>query len=250
MEMRKLLIADASEEFRLALAETLRGNYIVRICQDGNQTLDVLQEMRPDILVLDLLLPGLDGISLLQKAAEAGLQPVVLATTAFSNDYVVDTLARLGVGYVMVKPCNIHAVADRIADLRQHLKPPAVTRPDPRTVVSNMLLSLSVPTKLKGYACLREAVLEAVRDPAQQVTKELYPKVAKNYGGNGPQVERLIRTAIDAAWKRRDERVWRLYFQPNQHGQLERPTNATFLSALAEHVSMGCPEPEEMDNVL
>lgn len=250
MEMRKLLIADASEEFRLALAELLRGNYMVRLCQDGNQTLEVLQSMKPDILVLDLLLPGLDGISLLQKVAEAGLQPVVLATTAFSNDYVVDSLARLGVGYVMVKPCDIHAVTARIADLHQHLKPPVVTRPDPRTVVSNMLLSLNVPTKLKGYACLREGVLELVRDPAQQVTKELYPKVAKLYGGNGPQVERLIRTAIDAAWKKRDERVWRLYFQPGPDGCLERPTNATFISALAERVIMGCLAEEEMDNVL
>lgn len=249
MEMRKLLIADASEEFRLALAEILRGNYMVRLCQDGNQTLAALQSMKPDILVLDLLLPGLDGISLLQKMAENGNCPVVLATTAFSNDYVVDSLARLGVGYVMMKPCDIHAVAARIADLHQHLKPLAVTRPDPRTLVSNMLLSLNVPTKLKGYACLREAVLETVRDPAQQVTKELYPKVAKLYSGNGPQVERLIRTAIDSGWRKRDERVWRLYFQPGPDGRLERPTNAAFISALAERVSMGCMAEDQMDKL-
>lgn len=250
MEMRKLLIADAGEEFRLALARILRGNYMVRICQDGYQTLEVMKSMKPDVLVLDLLLPGLDGISLLQKAAEAGLQPVVLATTAFSNDYVVESLARLGVGYVMMKPCDLYAVTARISDLHQHLKPPVVTRPEPRTMVSNMLLSLGVPTKLKGYACLREAVLELARDPAQQVTKELYPKVAKIYGGNGPQAERLIRTAIDAAWKRRDERVWRLYFQPGPDGCLERPTNFAFLSALAERLTIDSREMPDMDNLL
>ena len=238
MEMRKVLIADASEEFRLALADILSGTYQVRLCQEGNQTLEELFSVKPDILVLDLLLPVLDGISLLQKAVEAGLQPMVLATTRFVNDYVVESLERFGVSYVMVKPCDVYATAARIADLHQHLKPPTVSRPDLRTVVSNLLLLLNVPTKLKGYACLREAILEAVRDPAQQVTKELYPKVAKLCDGNAVQVERSIRSAIASAWERRDDQVWRMYFQSNQHGQLERPTNAAFISTLAARVSM------------
>jgi len=236
--MRKVLIADGSEEFRDALADILRGTYVVRVCQEGNQTLQALYNVKPDILVLDLLLPGLDGISLLQQTAEAGLRPMVLATTGFVNDYVLDCAERLGVGYVMVKPCDVHATAARIADLHQHLKPPAVSKPDHRTVVSNLLLTLSVPTKLKGYACLREAILEAVRDPAQQVTKELYPKVAKLCDGNAVQVERSIRSAIASAWERRDEQIWRMYFRPNQAGQLERPTNAAFISCIAARVAM------------
>lgn len=233
-----MLIADASEEFRLALADTLRGTYMVRMSQEGNQTLEMLRSMKPDILVLDLLLPGLDGISLLQRAAESGLRPMVLATTGFANDYVLECAERMGVGYVMVKPSDVHAVAARIADLHRHLKPPSVTRPDPRTLVRNTLLNLNMPTKLKGFGCLQEAVLEAVRDPAQQVTKELYPKVAKLCDGNAVQVERSIRTAIAAAWERRNEEVWRLYFQPNQAGVLERPTNSEFISALAVRIAM------------
>lgn len=238
LEMRKVLIADASEEFRMALADVLRGTYIVRSCQEGNQTLEALHHMRPDILVLDMLLPGIDGISLLQKAADAGLQPMVLATTGFVNEYVLECAERMGVGYVMVKPCDVYATAARIADLQQHLQPSAVSRPDLRTVVSNLLLTLNVPTKLKGYACLREAILESVRDPSQQVTKELYPKVAKICDGNAVQVERSIRSAIAAAWERRDEQLWRMYFRPNQQGHLERPTNAAFISGLAARVAM------------
>lgn len=236
--MRKLLIADASEEFRLALADVLRGTYLVRLSQEGNQTLEMLRSQKPDILVLDLLLPGLDGISLLQRAAEDGLRPMVLATTGFANDYVLECSDRLGVGYVMVKPCDVHAVAARLADLHRHLKPPAVTRPEPRTLACNALLTLGVPTKLKGYNCLIEAVLETVRDPKQQVTKELYPKVAKLCDGNAVQVERSIRSAIGAAWERRDEEVWRMYFKTNQEGGLERPTNSEFIYALAVRIAM------------
>ena len=240
MEMRKLVIADASEEFRQALAELLRGNYIVRLCRDGNETLEALRSMKPDILVLDLLLPGLDGISLLQKAADLNLNPMVLATTGFCNDYVLDCLDQLGVCYVMMKPCDLYAVAARIADLHRQLQPQPVTRPDPRTMVCNILLSLSVPTKLKGYACLREAILETMKDPTQQITKELYPKVAKLCDGNAVQVERSIRSAIAAAWEHRDKQVWRVYFRADHGGVMERPTNAAFISALAERVSMGC----------
>lgn len=233
-----MLIADASEEFRTALAESLTGAYSVRMCQEGKQALQILCSLKPDVLVLDLMLPGLDGISLLQEAAEAGLRPMVLATTRFVNDYVLESAERLGVGYLMVKPCDVKATVSRIADLSQHLKPVAVSQPDSQTVVTNMLLSLGVPTKLKGFACLREAVLESMRDPGQLMTKELYPKVAKICEGSAIQVERSIRSAIAAAWEHRDEQVWRMYFKPNQEGLLKRPTNAAVISCLANLVSM------------
>lgn len=236
MVMLKLLIADGTEEFRLALADTLRGAYVVRTCQEGMETLQMIQSFKPEVLVLDLMMPGLDGITLLQKTAEIGLRPVVLATTRFANDYVMEKTAQLGVGFVMVKPCDIGATVARIADLTQRVGPPAVTQPDSRTAASNLLLALGVPTKLRGYACLREALLEAMHDPGQSVTKELYPAVAGICGGNAVQVERSIRSAIHAAWSCRDEQIWRLYFQPGPDGAVPRPTNAAFISRLTDRL--------------
>ena len=235
--MLKVLIADSGEEFRQALAEQLQMSYIVRTSREGKRTQEIMREFQPDILVLDLMLPGLDGISLLQAAAEEGMHPMVLATTSFFNDYVLQAVERLGVGYVMVKPCDIRATAMRLSDLTEHLAQPVLTQPDPRTVVTNLLLSLNIPTKLKGFACLREAILEAMRDPGQPVTKELYPAVAKLCDGNAVQVEHLIRSAITAGWKRRDEKIWRLYFRPNQAGELERPTNAAFIFCIASRLA-------------
>ena len=80
--------------------------------------------------------------------------------------------------------------------------------------------------------------MEKSRDPAQQVTKELYPKVAKTLGGNGTQVERLIRTAIAKAFEQRNEAVWARYFSPNRDGVWERPSNTEFITALAERVAL------------
>ena len=238
LEKLKMLIADSSEEFASALADMVRGAYILRRSRDGLETLEALHVFRPDILVLDLMLPGLDGISVLRQAAAAGLQPMVLATSRYVSDYVVDAAGQLGVGYLMVKPCDVRATVARLGDLSQRLRQPLFTQPDPRTAVSNLLLTLGVPTKLRGYAYLREGILERIRDPAQSVTKELYPAVAALCCATPIQVERSIRSAIAAAWSRRDEQVWRLYFQPDPDGTIPRPTNAAFLSRLADSVAL------------
>lgn len=237
--MLKLLIADASEEFRLALADQLKTSYIIRMCTEGKEALEEMHAFGPDVMILDLTLPGMDGISLLQRAAAAGMRPVVLATTRFLNDYVLKSAEILGVGYLMVKPCDVGATVERLSDLTETIQEPVFSRPDARNVVSNLLLSLGIPTKLRGYPCLREAILEVMREPGQQVTKTLYPRVAQLCGGNGTQVERAIRGAIKAAWEKRDDRLWEVFFQPDADGNIPRPSNAAFISCLADRIHMG-----------
>ena len=244
MDKLRVLIADGSEEFRKALSDALYSHYQVRTARDGFDTMAQLQGFTPDVLVLDLMLPGLDGISLLQRAAEEGLRPMVLATTRFYNDYIIAALEQLEVGYIMVKPCDIQAVVQRMADLSGHLKPSAFTRPDMRTVVSNLLLSLNVPTKLRGYGYLREAVLLQMDDPGRMVTKEIYPMVAQQYGSSSVQVERSVRSAINTAWERRDEQIWRLYFQPEGGSGLKRPSNGAFIARLADHILLEMEDSE------
>ena len=231
------MIADPAEEFRSTLTQMLQDKYQVCSCQDGTEALDLLRSYVPDILVLDLMMPGLDGISLLQQAAEAELTPMVLATTRFLNNYVTEALDKLGVGYVMVKPCDMRATVKRIEDLSEHLRRPVSTQSDYRAAAANLLLKLGVPAKLRGYSCLREAVPLLRKDPSQAITKELYPAVAEICGGDGPQVERAIRNAIKAAWEKRDDTVWQNYFLPNSDGFIPRPTNGEFIYRLGEHLA-------------
>lgn len=234
MDKLRLLIAEGSEEFRMALADSLRGAYQVRQCADGNEAKSLLHGFKPDVMVLDLMLPGLDGITLLQRAADAGIRPVVLATTRFINDYVLESVDRLGVGYLMVKPCDVRAAVERLGDLSGRLRKPQSSHPDPRTQVSNLLLALGVPTKLRGYGYLREAVLLMCQDPDQSLTKELYPAVAELCGCASTHVERSIRSAIAAAWGHRDEHLWRMFFAADETGEIPRPTNGAFISRLAD----------------
>lgn len=238
MERMKLLIAEGTEDFRIALVESLRGAYRVRSCGEGNEALELLRSFRPDMVILDLMLPGLDGITILERTVASGITPMVLATTYYHNPYVLDAIQRLGVGYVMVKPCDIRATIARLADLSQRLRQPVLSRPDPRVHISNLLLALGIPTKLKGYNYLREAVILMAGDPNQSITKELYPAVAGICGGDRKNVERSIRSAIEKAWLYRDENLWKLYFPADGSGLLRRPTNSEFITRLADTLQL------------
>lgn len=236
MERLKLLIAEGTEDFRMALADMLRDSYTLRTCDEGMTALELIHEFRPDLLVLDMMLPGLDGITLLHRCADMEEKPIVLATTRFYNDYVLNAARELGVAYIMVKPCDVGATVARLADLGRRSYPPVAAAPDPRAYVSDLLLALGVPTKLKGYGYLREAILLMAEDPTQSITKVLYPGVAavykkENLRIDAKHVERSIRSAIENAWDRRDKALWRKYF--GTEGTV-RPSNGTFITRLAE----------------
>lgn len=241
MEKPKLLIGDPTKDFRDTLAQALQGAYHVRTAGDGSQLLQLMHSFLPDILILDLIMPGLDGITLLQKAAEHGILPKVLATTRYLSDYTLDAIEHLGVGYVMLKPCDIGAVAARVLDLSHSLPAPTVSSPDSRALISNLLLRLGISTKLRGYGYLREAVLLMSKHPDQSITKELYPTVASVCNVTPVQIERSIRSAITTAWEHRDLRIWQLYFSCDDTGLIPRPTNASFISRLADSLLLESP---------
>ena len=227
--MRKLLIADCNEEYRSALAAALESQYHVLCCRSGTEALALLQQEHPDIFVLDLMLPELDGLTLLERITANGICPMVLAATPILSEYVFSCAQRLGIEYLIRKPCDLEAIASRVRDLSRRLKSPE-PQIDPVSYVSSLLLSLNVSTKHDGFAYLREAVLLMAKNPGQSVTKVLYPEVAHICGCNKDNVERSIRTALDSAWKKRDNETWLKYFPNAQH----RPSNAVFISRLAE----------------
>ena len=236
MDRLRILIADSDTDFQNALSQLLQSSYLTRTADDGIQALQLLHSFLPDIFVLDLMLPGLDGITLLQKAAESGICPKVLATTRYISDYILDAVQQLGVGYVIVKPCDVNATALRIADLSQRIQPPIFSQPDTKTLISNTLLRLGISTKLRGYGYLREAVLLMAYKPDQSITKELYPAVASRFNASAIQIERSIRSAIAAAWAHMDHSLWQNYFPPDNTGCISRPTNAAFISRLADRL--------------
>lgn len=234
--MRKILIADSSEVLCMALTDALQDTYQIRICQDGIAALELLRVYEPDVLVLDLLLPRLDGITLLQMAHQDGIKPLTLATTLLLNDYVTDSLEKFHIGYIMVKPCDTRALIMRVSDLAERLEEASTPVTDPRTRASELLMELGIPTKLKGFGYAREAILIMCKDFSQSITKELYPAVAEVFGGSAAQVERSIRNAIEIAWKKRNNKNWSRYFDECTRDNPVKPTNAEFITRLAHSI--------------
>ena len=237
----KVLIADSLEEFRSALAEILQSDNQIQTAADGIQALQLLGSFHPDVLVLDLMLPGLDGISLLQKAVEMGMSPKVLATTRFMSEYIRFACEKLPVAYLMVKPCDIHAAAARVLDIAGQTDAPPPAHSSPRAHLTAILLQLGISPRISGYEYLREAILLMMKTPGMSLTKELYPSIAEQCKVDAEQVERSIRTAIQTAWKRRDDALWQQYL-PAFGGSVPRPVNAVFLRRFADYMAMNSEE--------
>ncbi len=233
METRKLLIADSSDELQQALTDLLGDHYTIRACADGNEAMELLRTFLPDILLLDLMLPGIDGITLLQQAAKENLHPGILVTTRHSSPYVMGALGRLEVDYIMCRPCSAKALACRIEDMAAHRRPAPMPLADPQSMVSGVLMNLGFSSKLDGFSYLQAAIPLYAKNPQQAITKELYCAVGALFKKQPALVERSIRSAIDAAWRQRSDEAWREYFTPAPDGTVARPTNGQLIGNLA-----------------
>ena len=229
--MQKLLIADSSDIFISALVASLQGQFEICVCTDGQTTLEQLQQEQPDILILNLMLPHTDGLTVLQQTS---FHPtVILAITMHMSAYVEQAITALGVDYTMIAP-SVESVVLRLQDLLgQYTVSAEVT--DPASVAIHHLHMLNVPTHLDGYRQLCLALPLFAKNPRQLLTKELYPAIAQLCGcSDSRSVEHSIRTAIHAAWKHKDNAIWRKYFTITSVGKSSCPTNKEFICRLAE----------------
>lgn len=225
--MRKLLIAEADEKLRSALCSQLRRQYDITICTDGGTALELLRSLHPDALILDLMLPVMDGFYILEQAGDSR-PPLILAICDFHNDYVNQTARDLGVSYMFIKPCQPRVIASRLEHLISY--DPASDQADGQTRAAQLLLCFGFNPKNDGFRFLKVGIPLFAQDPQQRVCKELYATIARICGaGSWNQVERSIRSATDAAWKTQTP-AWKKYFPQCTAA----PTGKTLISSLAQ----------------
>lgn len=245
----KVLIADSSEEFSCRLKQTLQqseGYEVAGVASDGEQALEQVKRLQPDILVLDLMLAKRDGISVLKAMASMEKRPLVLATSGFWTEYMGTTVANLGVRYLMLKPCDMTALVERLEEIRNNEKnkKPALARRQPEvnieTMVTNIIHEIGVPAHIKGYQYLREAIMIAVEDMdvINAITKVLYPQVAKAFSTTPSRVERAIRHAIEVAWDRGDLDTLQRFFGYTVSNTKGKPTNSEFIALIADKLQL------------
>ena len=243
-----VLIADSTEEFSSSLSAALlrtEGFQVIGTASDGEQAIRMIQEKRPDVLVLDLMLAKQDGISVLKAISNMEKRPATLVTSAFITDYVSTAAVSLGAQYLMLKPCDMAALVQRLEEIRggENLRHSGQNRSTPASIeslVTNIIHEIGVPAHIKGYQYLREAIIIAVNDMdvINAITKVLYPQVAKTFQTTPSRVERAIRHAIEVAWDRGDLDTLQRFFGYTVSNTKGKPTNSEFIALIADKLSL------------
>ncbi len=243
-----VIIADNSEEFCASLTAALQkadGFRILGTATDGEQAVSMIQSLKPQALVLDLMLAKKDGLSVLKALSAMEQKPIVLATSGFITDYVASAAANLGVRYLMLKPCDMEALVERMKEFRgsptiRPLHTGKGGQPNIETMVTNIIHEIGVPAHIKGYQYLREAIMIAVNDMdvINAITKVLYPQVAKTFQTTPSRVERAIRHAIEVAWDRGDLDTLQRFFGYTVSNTKGKPTNSEFIALIADKLQL------------
>ncbi len=249
----KILLVDSGEDFRRMLAEFMEAEgdmEVVGSTGDGAEALALAQSLKPDLVLTDLVLPGLDGLALIEKLQSAERAPAVIVASGFFNDRVVSDCARMGIHYFLPKPCDLPALLSRMrqsvsetpvlpAAVGVGFAPPS-REPSLEAVVTDVIHEIGVPAHIKGYQYLREAIILTVHDmdAINAVTKILYPAVAKKFATTPSRVERAIRHAIEVAWDRGDLETLQKFFGYTVSNIKGKPTNSEFIAMIADSLTL------------
>ena len=240
----KVILADGSEEFRVLTKQLLEESGEFRVVGetgDGQEAWRLVVERRPELLVTDLVLPGLDGFALLRRCRELGDRgPQVIVASSFCAPRTVAEAAELGACSFLPKPVNGPSLLEH---MRRALRPAEAAEdpaPELEAQVTAIIHEIGVPAHIKGYQYLREAIMIAVNDMdvINAVTKVLYPEVARRFDTTASRVERAIRHAIEVAWDRGDIEVLQKYFGYTVSNIKGKPTNSEFIAMIADSLTL------------
>jgi two-component system response regulator (stage 0 sporulation protein A) len=248
-----LVIADDNKEFCEVLSEFFKQQddiEVVGVVHNGDAAVELVLALTPDVLLLDIIMPHLDGIAVLEKlnSRELVKRPKIVMLTALGQEAMTHKVIELGADYYIMKPFALELLVRRVREL---VRAPEV--PLPRRVgnirnkslqsddemiaeITRIIHQMGVPAHIKGYGYLREAILVAFRDvdTLNSVTKVLYPKIADKYGTTPPRVERAIRHAIEIAWTRGNVEYLNRLFGNTIALDRGKPTNSAFIARIAD----------------
>lgn len=244
-EKCKLLIADDNREFCELLKEFISRQedfVLVGAAHNGLEALELIKENNPDVMVLDIIMPHLDGIGVLEKLSNGAItpRPKVIMLTAFGQESVTQRAVELGADYYILKPFDFSVLATRIRQLSEGVNVSryiSVNKPKNMDVaVTNIIHEMGVPAHIKGYQYLRDAILMVINDINMlgAVTKELYPAIAQQYQTTPSRVERAIRHAIELSWDRGNIEMMTKLFGYTINLERGKPTNSEFIAMVAD----------------
>lgn len=250
----KVAIAEDNRELSYILQEHLAKEpeiELVGVAHDGEQILDIIKEKEPDIVMLDIIMPRLDGIGVLERLHLSGMKrPRIIALTALGQEAFIQRTVELGVDYYLLKPFAFSTLTDRIRQMAGVQKRTVISLPanssqnagfnSMNVEVTDIIREIGIPAHIKGYQYLREAITMLVADSNYlgAVTKKLYPSIANKYATTPTRVERAIRHAIEVAWNRGNMDTMKHLFGCSACIDKGKPTNSEFIAMIADKLRM------------
>ena len=238
-----IAIADDNRQTLNLLGEILEkedGIHVVGKADNGEDAYNMIVRTNPDIVLMDVIMPRLDGISVMEKVknnTQIKNHPSFIMVTAASSQDVTEDAFRLGANYYIMKPFNRDIILDKIHRVcRGRIKAAGAVHTD----VTQMLHEIGIPAHIKGYQYLRDAIIMSVRDTEMlsSVTKILYPTIAKTHKTTPSRVERAIRHAIEVAWGRGELDTLNSLFGYTVNGGKGKPTNSEFIALIADKIRL------------
>lgn len=258
MAQVKVAIADDNRELVSALVTFLQKNVnieVIHTASNGKQCLNLLEEQMPDVLILDIIMPHLDGLAVLEEIhQDERLKSIeVIMLTAFGQEDVMKQASELGASYFMLKPFEFSRLETKVLecanrkfgrsekisnDARENNEFSESRSLDAR--INAIIKEIGVPVHIKGYGYIREAIHLVYNDPdlLNGITKILYPAIAETFESKSTRVERAIRHAIELAWSRGNHESISNLFGYTSHHMKQKPTNSEFIAMIAEKLRM------------
>ncbi|HOQ37354.1 MAG TPA: sporulation transcription factor Spo0A [Acetivibrio sp.] len=257
-----VLIADDNYEFAGLLKEYMdqyEDIEVIGIAKDGLQAIEMIVSLKPDVVVLDIIMPNLDGLGVLERLSsmQIDFRPMYIMLTAIGQDVFVQRAVALGAEYYIIKPFDAEVLVKRIRQLYKEKymsafsNKPVVKNTDminssanvDRTYeieveVTNLMHEVGIPPHMAGYQYLREAIIQTVLNNKAftSITKTLYPEVAKKFNTTAQKVERAIRNAIESAWSRGNPDTMDSLFGYTYNSSKGKPTNSECIAMMADRI--------------
>lgn len=251
MNKVKALIVDDDERYAKSIENYIKSTSDIEsagYALDGEEAFSMITQTEPDVVVLDVILPKLDGIGVLRRVANGDIKkkPIFIINSASTLSSLFEVAARYGAQYYMIKPQSEESMCDVIRDLcgieRERKIETRITDNiyDLESIVTEFIHELGVPAHIKGYHYLRTAIMMVVKDMdlLNYITKELYPEIAKAYQTTSSRVERAIRHSIEVAWTRGKPQTMNDVFGYTINTGKGKPTNSEFIAMVADRIRL------------
>ena len=249
---KTVVIVDDNREFCASIRDFLstKENYeVIGVAYDGKAGYEMVLENKPDILLTDIVMPVMDGLTLMSRIANNTAfvgKPKIIVFSASGYDSIIANATRLGAEFYFIKPFDMEALIDRMDEITaEKSKEPIPYQCAPRikdleTNITMYIQQLGVPAHIKGYQYIRDAIMMVIEDmdAINSITKFLYPTVAKHYNTTSSRVERAIRHAIEVAWDRGNPDILNELFGYTILSTRGKPTNSEFIAMIADKIRL------------